>query len=83
MHHAIATSTDPSVMMLVGKGSKSRIEWCVLEVKCMVCYNIQNDLVKDYEGGQYSQKYSFHAPMLPRSEIEDKWKQSVFMLSTS
>ena len=49
----------------------------------MVCYNIQNDLVKDYEGGQYSQKYSFHAPMLPRSEIEDKWKQSVVILSTS
>ena len=29
VHHAIATSTDPSVMMLVGKGSKRRIEWCV------------------------------------------------------
>lgn len=29
MHHAIATSTDPSVMMLVGKGSKRRIEWYV------------------------------------------------------
>lgn len=29
MHHAIATSTDPSVMMLVRKGSKRRIEWCV------------------------------------------------------
>ena len=25
----VATSTDPSVMMLVGKGSKRRIEWCV------------------------------------------------------
>ena len=29
VHHAIATSADPSVMVLVGKGSKSRIEWCV------------------------------------------------------
>lgn len=29
VHHAIATSTDPSVMMLVGKGSKRRIEWYV------------------------------------------------------
>ena len=25
MHHAIATSTDPSVMMLVGKGSKRMV----------------------------------------------------------
>ena len=29
MHHAIATSTDPLEVMLVGKGSKRRIEWCV------------------------------------------------------
>ena len=31
VHHAIATSTDPSIMMLVGKGSKSRIEWREIE----------------------------------------------------
>ena len=41
VHHAIATSTDHSVMLLVGKGSKRRIEWCVFGVKCLVCYNIQ------------------------------------------
>ena len=29
VHHAMATSTDPSDMMLVGKGWKRRIEWCV------------------------------------------------------
>ena len=29
MHHAIATSTDPLEVMLVGKGSKRRIEWYV------------------------------------------------------
>ena len=29
VHHAIATSADPSVIVCVGKGSKSRIEWCV------------------------------------------------------
>ena len=56
VHHAIATSADPLEVVLVGKGSKRRIEWCVFGGKCLVCYNIQNDLVKDYEDGQCSQK---------------------------
>ena len=56
MHHAIATSADPSVMVLVGKGSKSRIEWCVFGANCMVCYNIQNDLMEDYEDGHCTEK---------------------------
>ena len=57
MHHAIATSTDPSVMMLVGKGSKRRFEGCVFGANGRSFVNgkgAKNGLKWEREGVQFA-----------------------------